>query len=106
MLMTDDDICLELINNLNLDEVDDTKVQIASMMKQAEAMLINAINSTVPTEVYLKNRLFIAAVEALTTQIFYDRTLENNFSLGVQSMIVQLQASYADYDGGDQNGNA
>ena len=59
----------------------------------------------------MNDHLFIAACEALTTQMFYDRILENNISLGIQMMIVQLQARYANYqpkveNGGDSNGNA
>ena len=108
--MTNDELCLECIRNLNLDEIDETKSQISSLIQQAQAVLTNAINTDVPMEKYLADHLFIPACEALTTQMFYDRTLENNMSLGVQMMIVQLQARYANYqpstESGDYNGNA
>ena len=108
--MTNDELCLECIRNLNLDEIDETKSQISSLIQQAQAVLTNAINTDVPMEKYLEDHLFITACEALTTQMFYDRTLENNMSLGVQMMIVQLQARYANYqpstESGDYNGNA
>lgn len=106
-----DELCLECIRNLNLDEIDETKSQISSLLQQAQAVLINAINTDVPLAEYLNDNLFIAACETLTTQLFYDRTLENSLSLGVQMMIVQLQARYANYqpkkeNGGDSNDNA
>ncbi|KRM48328.1 hypothetical protein FC58_GL000582 [Limosilactobacillus vaginalis DSM 5837 = ATCC 49540] len=74
-------------------------------MKQARAVLVSAINSNVDLKVYMNDNLFLGALDALTTQLFYDRTLENNFSLGVQMMLVQLQAKYLN-EGGDSNGNA
>lgn len=109
--MTNYELRLECIRNLNLDEIDETNSQISSLLHQAQAVLTNAINTDVPMETYLNDHLFIAACEALTTQMFYDRTLENNISLGIQMMIVQLQARYANYqpkveNGGDSNGNA
>lgn len=104
--MTNYDLCLECMSNLNLDEIDETKQTITSLVSQAESVIMNAVNNQVDLKDYLEDRLFIAAVEALTTQLFYDRTLENNLSLGVQMMIVQLQAKYFNQSGGDNNGDA
>lgn len=104
--MTNDELCLECMSNLNLDEIDETKQTIASLVSQAESVIMNAVNNQVALKDYLADGLFVAAVEALTTQLFYDRTLANNLSLGVQMMIVQLQARYFSYSGGDNNGNA
>lgn len=103
--MTDDDFTTRLLTELNLDDVDETRATINSLMKQARAVLISAINSNVDLEAYMNDDLFLGALDALTTQLFYDRTLENNFSLGVQMMLVQLQAKYLN-EGGDSNGNA
>lgn len=104
--MTNDELCLECMSNLNLDEIDETKQTITSLVSQAESVIMNAVNNQVDLKDYLDDRLFVAAVEALTTQLFYDRTLENNLSLGVQMMIVQLQARYFNNSGGDNHGNA
>lgn len=103
--MTDDGFTTRLLTELNLDDVDETRSTINSLMKQARAVLVNAINSNVDLKVYMNDDLFLGALDALTTQLFYDRTLENNFSLGVQMMLVQLQAKYLS-EGGDSNGNA
>lgn len=103
--MTDDDFTTRLLAELNLDDVEETRATINSLMKQARAVLVNAINSNVDLNVYMNDDLFLGALDALTTQLFYDRTLENNFSLGVQMMLVQLQAKYLN-EGGDSNGNA
>lgn len=106
--MTDDDFTTRLLAELNLDDVDETRATINSLMKQARAVLVSAINSNVSNvdlKVYMNDDLFLGALDALTTQLFYDRTLENNFSLGVQMMLVQLQAKYLN-EGGDSNGNA
>lgn len=103
--MTDDDFTTRLLAELNLDDVDETRATIDSLMKQARAVLVSAINSNVNLKVYMNDDLFLGALDALTTQLFYDRTLESNFSLGVQMMLVQLQAKYLS-EGGDSNGNA
>lgn len=103
--MSDYDFTTRLLTELNLDDVDETRATINSLMKQARAVLISAINSNVDLEAYMNDDLFLGALDALTTQLFYDRTLENNFSLGVQMMLVQLQAKYLN-EGGDSNGNA
>ena len=104
--MTDDDFTIRLLTELNLDDVDETRATINSLMKQARAVLVSAINSNVDLKVYMNDDLFLGALDALTTQLFYDRTLENNFSLGVQMMLVQLQAKYIDAEEGEDNGNA
>lgn len=103
--MTDDDFTTRLLTELNQDDVDETRATINSLMKQARAVLVSAINSNIDLNVYMNDDLFLGALDALTTQLFYDRTLENNFSLGVQMMLVQLQAKYLS-EGGDSNGNA
>lgn len=103
--MTDDGFTTRLLTELNLDDVDETRATINSLMKQARAVLVSAINSNVDLEAYMNDDLFLGALDALTTQLFYDRTLESNFSLGVQMMLVQLQAKYLN-EGGDSNGNA
>ena len=98
--MTDNDFITRLLAELNLDDVDETRTTINSLMKQARAVLVSAINSNVDLKVYMSDDLFLGTLDALTTQLFYDRTLENNFSLGVQMMLVQLQAKYLN-EGGD-----
>lgn len=103
--MTDDDFTTRLLTELNQDDVDETRATINSLMKQARAVLVSAINSNIDLNVYMNDDLFLGALDALTTQLFYNRTLENNFSLGVQMMLVQLQAKYLS-EGGDSNGNA
>lgn len=104
--MADEDFTLHLMSELNLDDVDSTKTTLANLVKQAQAILINAINKKVDLDTYMKDDLFLGALDALTTQLFYDRTLENNFSLGVQMMLVQLQAKYLDTKDGDNDGDA
>lgn len=100
--MTDNDFITRLLAELNLDDVDETRTTINSLMKQARAVIVSAINSNVDLKVYMSDDLFLGVLDALTTQLFYDRTLENNFSLGVQMMLVQLQAKYLSEGGGSQ----
>lgn len=104
--MTDEEFAQRLMDELNLDDVESTKATLVNLIKQAQAILINAINKKISLDKYMGDDLFLGALDALTTQLFYDRTLENNFSLGVQMMLVQLQAKYIDTEEGEDNGNA
>lgn len=104
--MTNEEFAQRLMNELNLDDVDSTKTTLVNLIKQAQAILINAINKKISLDKYMGDDLFLGALDALTTQLFYDRTLENNFSLGIQMMLVQLQAKYIDAEEGEDNGNA
>lgn len=104
--MTNEEFAQRLMSELNLDDVDSTNSTLINLIKQAQAILMNAINKKVSLDKYMNDDLFLGALDALTTQLFYDRTLENNFSLGVQMMLVQLQAKYMDDEGGEDNGNA
>lgn len=104
--MTNEEFAQRLMDELNLDDVDSTKATLVNLIKQAQAILINAINKKISLDKYMEDDLFLGALDALTTQLFYDRTLENNFSLGVQMILVQLQAKYIDTEEGEDNGNA
>lgn len=104
--MTNEEFAQRLMDELNLDDVDSIKATLVNLIKQAQAILINAINKKISLDKYMGDDLFLGALDALTTQLFYDRTLENNFSLGVQMMLVQLQAKYIDAEEGEDNGNA
>ena len=104
--MTNEEFAQRVMDELNLDDVDSTKTTLVNLIKQAQAILINAINKKISLDKYMGDALFLGALAALRTQLFYDRTLENNFSLGVQMMLVQLQAKYIDAEEGGDNGNA
>ena len=104
--MTNEEFAQRLMDELNLDDADSTKTTLVNLIKQAQAILINAINKKISLDKYMGDDLFLGALDALTTQLFYDRTLENNFSLGIQMMLVQLQAKYIDAEEGEDNGNA
>lgn len=104
--MTNEGFAQRLMDELNLDDAGSTKTTLVNLIKQAQAILINAINKKVSLDKYMGDDLFLGALDALTTQLFYDRTLENNFSLGVQMMLVQLQAKYIDIEEGEDNGDA
>lgn len=104
--MTNEEFAQRLMDELNLDDVDSAETTLVNLIKQAQAILINAINKKISLDKYMGDDLFLGALDALTTQLFYDRTLENNFSLGIQMMLVQLQAKYIDAEEGEDNGNA
>lgn len=94
----------ETMNELNLDDVGNTKQTIQALVVQAEAIVEHSVNSSIPLATYLKDPMFQRAVITMATQLFYDRTLENGMSLGFQMLVVHLQAEYGLE--GTEDGNA
>lgn len=104
---TTDSLVDETMSELNLDDVGSTKQTIQSLVAQSIEIVKHSVNSNISTERYLQDQLFQRAVLTMTTQLFYDRTLESGMSLGFQMLIVHLQAEYgleADDDGNAKNG--
>ena len=106
--VTIDSLVDEAMSELNLDDVGTTKQTIQSLVAQSIEMVKHSVNSNISTERYLQDQLFQRAVLTMTTQLLYDRTLENGMSLGFQMLVVHLQAEHgleeADDDGNAKNG--
>lgn len=101
---TIDSLVNEAMNELNLDDVGTTKQTIQLLVVQSIEIVKHSVNSKVGTDKYLQDELFKRAVLTMTTQLFYDRTLESGMSLGFQMLVVHLQAEYG-LEGSD-DGNA
>lgn len=101
---TIDSLVNEAMAELNLDDVGTTKQTIQSLVVQSIEIVKHSVNSKIDTDKYLQDELFKRAVLTMTTQLFYDRTLESGMSLGFQMLVVHLQAEYG-LEGSD-GGNA
>ena len=72
----------ELMESLNVD---------ATTPNTAEYLIITSIDSKTNKGIYYANPLFNAGVATLVTQFYYDRTLENGTSKGVQMYINKIK---------------
>lgn len=82
---------VSLMNELNLDETDENTALIGDLISQSEDLIMSSVNYDKPLEDYLKEPIFIRAVKTLVAQMFYDRTLSEGLSKGVQMMINHLK---------------
>jgi uncharacterized phage protein (predicted DNA packaging) len=81
----------DVLNELNLDETDEELKIITDLINQAEDYIRSSVNYQVAVEEYLKLPMFKRAVTTLVAQLYYDRTLENGLSKGMQMMINHLR---------------
>lgn len=86
-----DDMANQLMTELNLDDTESNKSTIAELTKQAWAMVKTAVDSSAKDDDLQADPIFIRAVKAQATALFYDRTLANGTPTGVRMMITHLQ---------------
>lgn len=80
-----------LMDELNLDATDENTALIGDLISQSEDLVRSSVDYDKPLEDYLKEPIFIRAVKTLVAQMFYDRTLSEGLSKGVQMMINHLK---------------
>lgn len=80
-----------LMDELNLDATDENIALIGDLISQSEDLIRSSVSYIKPLEDYLKEPIFIRAVKTLATQLYYDRTLSEGLSKGLQMMINHLK---------------
>lgn len=88
----------DLANELNLDIDDQTLDFIRTLIRTAETIVQNAVNSSIPVETLNSDPVFQRAVATLVTQLYYDRTLDGGMSLGLRMLIENLMGKYINGD--------
>lgn len=86
-----DKLMLKLRDELNLDDFDETNTLLTDLLKQSEAIVLDSTNYKSYEQVSNKD-IFTRAVFTLATQLYYDRTLSEGLSKGLQMMLNHLQA--------------
>ncbi|WP_461241095.1 head-tail connector protein [Paucilactobacillus sp. N302-9] len=80
-----------LITELNLDDTDETHQTVSSLIDESQSFIISSVDSTKVPADFADNKMFDRAVKTMATQLFYDRTMANGTSLGLQMMINHLK---------------
>lgn len=91
----------DVLTELNLDETKENESTVQSILEQAEQIIINSVNQSVKQTDLEKNKIFRRAVITLATDLYYNRTLPDGLSLGVQMMINTLKG--VDWNGAEKN---
>lgn len=85
----------DLLEELNLDSTAENKTVMAALIQSAQELIIDAVNSNLIASALASNQIYIRAVKALATTLYFDRTLSQGYPLGVQMMITHLKGRYA-----------
>lgn len=80
-----------IMAELNIDETPANTALITSLVGQAQDIIIHSVDSTQTVDDYKDNLIFQRAAITLVTQLYYDRTLSNGLSIGLQMMINHLK---------------
>lgn len=96
--MDNQELAKRLMNELCLDDVPENITTITTIVSEATAMILAAIDGNKTADDFKDNQLFILAVKTLATQIYYERTLPDGFSLGLLSIINALRGGVDDED--------
>lgn len=81
-----------IMNDLHIDQTEEETQAIDNLIKQATDLVKSSVNYELEDDEYAEYPLFDAAVSALTTAMYYDRTLANGMPHAVTIMITHLQA--------------
>lgn len=85
----------DLLEELNLDSTAENKTVMAALIQSAQELIIDAVSSNLSASKLAADQIYIRAVKALATTLYFDRTLSQGYPLGVQMMITHLKGRYA-----------
>ncbi|MGV3337670.1 head-tail connector protein [Latilactobacillus curvatus] len=87
---------VKLSDELNVDQQSEDVTTINELVSDAELIIQNSVDHTVPLEQYQKSAIFNRAAKTLATQLYYDRELSAGMSNGLQMMINHLKGMKLD----------
>lgn len=76
--------------HVNLDETEEL-ITLEGLISTSKELIRSSVNYSLPYDELEQYPIFDAAVSALATALYYDRTLENGIPKAVNIMIVHLQ---------------
>lgn len=85
----------DLLEELNLDSTAENKTVMAALIQSSQELIIDAVNGNLSASKLASDQIYIRAVKALATTLYFDRTLSQGYPLGVQMMITHLKGRYA-----------
>lgn len=86
----------EMMTELNLDQTPENNAVISELIKDSAEIIMDSFTSNLSASVKA-DPIYIRAVKALTTAMYYDRSLSGGFPLGVNIMIDHLKARYDEW---------
>jgi len=81
----------ELMISLHIDQDPEEVETINGLIETSIDIVKSSVNYQLDDSEYAKYPMFDSAVKALTTALYYDRTLDNGIPKAVKMMIIHLQ---------------
>lgn len=88
-------ITQDLLTELNLDDTEENNTVLSGLSEAAAELVEDSVNKSLSASVFAKDPIYLRAVKALATSMFYDRSLSQGIPAGVQMMITHLKGRYA-----------
>ena len=86
----------EMMTELNLDQTPENNAVISELIKDSAEIIMDSFTSNLSASAKA-DPIYIRAVKALTTAMYYDRSLSGGFPLGVNIMIDHLKGRYDEW---------
>lgn len=97
----------EMLSYLNLDNTPENNEVVGGLVEDAEAYIDSTFNSeNLSASELAKDRVYVSAVKALATSLFYDRSLSQGVPAGVQMMITHLKGRHEVWPQDSKNGKS
>ena len=97
----------EMLSYLSLDNTEENNEVVSGLVEDATAYINSTFNSTnLSASELVKDRVYVSAVKALASFMFYDRTLSQGVPLGIQQRITLLKGRYDSWPDNDNSGKA
>lgn len=84
----------KMMQELNLDETPENNAVVDALIQDASAIVTDSFTSNLSASAKA-DPIYIRAVKALATALYYDRSLSKGLPLGVSIMIDHLKGRYA-----------
>lgn len=84
----------DMLTELNLDTTEENNEVVSGLIQDAQSIILSSFNSNLSASELKSDRIYIRAVKALVTAMYYDRSLSQGVPLGVKMMITHLQGRY------------
>lgn len=95
----------EMLSYLSLDNTPENNEVLGGLVEDATAYINATFNSkNLSASALAKDKVYTSAVKALTSFMFYDRTLSQGIPLGIQQRITQLKGRYDQWQPDNHNG--
>ena len=84
----------DMLDYLSLDETPENKTVVEEIVEEAEDIIKASIGENLGASMLNADKLYVSAVKALASDLFYDHSLSSGISQGIQSRITLLQGRY------------